>query len=195
MHRLCTLPECVLSGDPYIASKARAVQVLGRPTRSGEGLNIGMVQLLISHRNSSHPINEPLTIDPMLAINEAGMATLVPWTGEDRVVQFWKLIGRVLWNILFVSCPKLRQENFTWAPQSLMAIRESPSLDSWPDALTSTVTEEALHGTFLIYELDSKIYVTETKSHIRVVDSTRRQTIGVAIIRSDFEETKEEVHK
>ena len=141
------------------------------------------------------PIDEPFAIAPMLAISEAGMATLVQWTGEDRVVQLWKLIGRVPRNIVFVSYPRLRKENFTWAPQSLMALRESPSLDSWPDALTSTVTEEALHGTFLIYELDSKIYVTETKSHIRVVGSTRRQTIGVATTRSDFEETKEEVHE
>lgn len=137
IHRLWTLQECVLAKNVFVAFKdyigslhdaARTLQtnsiypieyrcwsdlVKYRIHTSSEPPTIGAVQRFVARRHCTEPNDEPFAVAPLLRIQASD---LHQDSHEKRMVKFWQLIGKVPFNTIFLSCPRLEIRGFTWAP-------------------------------------------------------------------------------
>jgi hypothetical protein len=72
---------------------------------------------LLQFRSCSVSTDEPLVISALTGVDTH---LLVQEEGELRMAKFWALLGRVPSGILFHASPKLKVENYRWAPRSLI---------------------------------------------------------------------------
>ncbi|KAA6413417.1 MAG: hypothetical protein FRX48_03163 [Lasallia pustulata] len=199
MHRLWTLPECLLSQCPFVAFRnnlcplgaffnrlsgqlkypieykvyGTLFKLVGGATRRTP--TIGSVQRLLSRRDSSKPRDEALAIAPLLNIEPLNLTDL---QDDERMIEFWRLVHRVPGNVIFLNCTRLERLGYTWAPRSLMSIRVGAQMDTaTPDAI---VTQTGLRATFLVYVFERR--ETATASPIYISDTAMEQTIAVTVI-------------
>ncbi|MCJ1243007.1 hypothetical protein MMC30_000203 [Trapelia coarctata] len=212
VHRLWTLQECVLAKNVFVAFKeyigslhdaARILQlnsiypveyscwsdlVKYRIHAMSEPPTIGAVQRFVARRHSTDPNDEPFAIAPLLRIQASD---LHQDSHEKRMVKFWQLIGKVPFNTIFLSCPRLETDGFTWAPRSLMAVRPGSQMDSGPPS--AQVTEHGLRDTWLVYTFKSTVAVGGMTTHICVTsdvsDTATDQVLGFTTIRDEDGET------
>lgn len=95
------------------------VQQLEKLTKRprARGQMIGAVHSTLRWRNTSKDDDETLAIAGMLDVDVADLLVL---KGEERKAKFWKLLGTVPKNIIYLAGPKLSIDGFGWAPRTLM---------------------------------------------------------------------------
>lgn len=140
-------------------------------------LTIGEIQRLLSRRDSSRLEDETVAIAPLLNI-EASELTKV--NDKDRMARFWRLLGRIPSNTIFLRCPRLEEPGLTWAPKSLMAITVGASMDTTSDAM---IADDGLRGTFLVYKFRTQGLIDISPSYI--LDHDAQQFIAFTIIKGN----------
>ncbi len=136
-----------------------------------DGLTIGITQRLIASRNSSRPDDETLAIAPLFNLKAAD---LIGHEGQSRMAQFWRLLHEVPRIVIFLTCPRLDIQGFTWAPLSLMStLGDVPMNHEYGFA---TVTSLGLRGTFFLYEFRTRRLLEDTASLI--IDPKAQQFIA-----------------
>ena len=208
VHRLWTLQECLLAKNVFVAFKdyigslhdaARILKansiypieyscwsdfVNYRVHMMTEPPTIGAVQRFVARRHSTDPDDEPFAIAPILRLQ---VSDLHQDSHEKRMVRFWQLIGKVPFNTIFLTCPRLQTRGFTWAPRSLMAVRAGSQMDTGPPS--AQVTEYGLRNTWLVYTFASTAAVGTVTSHVCVTsddyDKATNQVLGFTTIRDE----------
>ena len=170
MHRLWTLPECLLSRlalfvfkkalcslvaifervrkqrmfpiEYEIKEALKMYTVFGGKT----GIPIGVIQRLLVGRDSIRLSDETLAVCPMLNLS---IAELFKLDNEDRISRIWLLVGSVDSTIVFLICRRLTKNGFRWAPKSLMSTRGGLRVESGAAHEIASVTEEGLRRQIL----------------------------------------------
>ena len=174
MHRLWTLPECLLSRSVLfvfqreicsfeaIFKKIRRQRIfpieysvkealkMYTVFRGKDQIPIGAIQRMLGGRDSSRLSDETLAICPMLRLP---IAELFDLAGEERVSKFWLLVGSADNTIVFLMSSRLEKKGFRWAPKSLMSARGALRVESGVARETAKVTEGGLRGIFFTYFL------------------------------------------
>ena len=177
MHRLCTLPECLLPPDVYIVFEREIcsleelllkvledrqfpieytiTRVLSTfmSFKGDKKIPLGAIQNVLSGRDTSKLDDETLAIGPLLDLS---ISKLLDLTGEERVAEFWSIVKVVNRLEVFLICPRLAKPGFRWAPKSMMSSQGSLSMDGLPEEQgwhSAIVTEKGLRGTYFTYLL------------------------------------------
>jgi hypothetical protein len=172
MHRLWTVQEALLaeslifefsnglvnvldlipSGeelfDPLLMDLASEVFRL-RSYKLGQGYNISDVSRALTWRTTSRREDETLAVCGLLGVDAGELVSL---KAEERMRAFLLRIGKLPRSIVFLIAPRLNQDNFRWAPNSLMT-KTDVTLWKVPEEVASSAesancTEEGLFAKF-----------------------------------------------
>lgn len=116
-------------------------------------LNIGNIYNAFRYRLTNATQEEFLSISCILGLDTS---TLIKFEGDERIKQFWLMLKWIPFNVPFLEGPKLTDEGFRWAPQTLM----SPSnnrMGSREEDATSECAAEGLIGIYTMATLKSEL--------------------------------------
>ncbi|KAK3617417.1 hypothetical protein LTR22_026748 [Elasticomyces elasticus] len=139
-------------------------------------INIGHVALELRwretlYRNAHGRNDEILAADSVLGIDMGRLLQQPP--GELRMAMFYKLVGRLYRNIIFVAVPRLQLPGFRWAPSSFLTSDERrPATNLDQEGVDCTAA--GLRGQYVTFATDGGIGVNyDDRTAITIEDRDR----------------------
>jgi hypothetical protein len=125
---------------------------------------------LLQFRSCSVSTDEPLVISVLTGLD---IRSLVYEDGEGRMAKFWALLGRVPSGLLFHASPKLKIENYKWAPRSLICGSTETGVAGSRD-LDSEVTLEGLKASYFTVDFrDDPMQLDSTGTFVIAIQGVR----------------------
>lgn len=152
-------------GSPVTKSCAEQLTCL---TQDSTGLFEWMT--LLQFRSCSVSSDEPLVLSALTGLDTQ---LLAQEEGELRMAKFWSLLGRVPSGILFHASPKLKVENYRWAPRSLICGSNETGVGG-SSQLDSDVTPDGLRASYFVVDFqDEPILLNLTAPIVIVIRGVR----------------------
>ncbi|EXJ63285.1 uncharacterized protein A1O5_11606 [Cladophialophora psammophila CBS 110553] len=158
------LSQIFVSGftGPISAALIAELSGFNRNLYATKPAHINHIQRLMCYRTSSRLDDETLAIAPLFHID---IGIIMQYSGEARMIAFWKALGTVPGGLIFSGAPRLTTRGFRWAPRTLM---HGTGLNDLGRNY-GRITENGFVGEFLVLEFDERLVLPRNRS-LRLLD-------------------------